>query len=354
MATTIFVLLLVFPSWVFGSFFQIDYPNVNISADPGGDLTFEAGTGGDVILKPGQGGTVYISGTDLRKFIEKVKSLPPVWTKQSVHGTLGTFLSGSVVSVSVQAVDPDGGNITYQLVSGHLPPGTNLNAKTGRITGRAPDVDATYTFTIRATDHHGKYADGSFSIDIRERDQCLSHPCQHGGSCTDGFNGFNCTCGQDYGGSLCETNCPTNAFGVTNSRKKIPDAQMSAHYTYTTQSAANGRLQSSSGWIGTGAGSWLQVDLGEIKKVYTVATQGFRSSSYYTLTYNVQYSADGNNFKYIEDSTGGHKAFAGSVNYDTVVKHYLTSQVSARFVRFLPLTWHSGGNPGLRVEIYGC
>lgn len=63
--------------------------------------------------------------------------------------------------------DPDGGNITYQLVSGHLPPGTNLNDKTGRLTGRAPDVDATYTFTIRATDHHGKYADGSFSIDIR-------------------------------------------------------------------------------------------------------------------------------------------------------------------------------------------
>lgn len=51
----------------------------------------------------------------------------------------------------------------------------------------------------------------------------------------------------------------------------------------------------------------LKVDLGEIKKVYTVATQGYRSSSYYTLIYNVQYSADGNNFKYIEDSTGGHK-----------------------------------------------
>jgi hypothetical protein len=52
-------------------------------------------------------------------------------------------------------------------VSGHLPPGTQLNHKTGRISGRAPDVDATYTFTIRATDPHGKYADGSFSIDIR-------------------------------------------------------------------------------------------------------------------------------------------------------------------------------------------
>jgi len=48
------------------------------------------------------------------------------------------------------------------------------------------------------------------------------------------------------------------------------------------------------------------------------------------------------------------QAFSGSVNYDTVVKHYLTTPVMARFIRFLPITWHTGGNPGLRVEIYGC
>lgn len=48
------------------------------------------------------------------------------------------------------------------------------------------------------------------------------------------------------------------------------------------------------------------------------------------------------------------QAFSGSVNYDTVVKHYLTTPVMARFIRFLPITWHAGGNPGLRVEIYGC
>lgn len=63
--------------------------------------------------------------------------------------------------------DPDGGKIQYKVISGHLPPGTSLNSTTGVISGTAPDIDASYTFGIRATDQHGKYADGTFSIDIR-------------------------------------------------------------------------------------------------------------------------------------------------------------------------------------------
>jgi len=55
------------------------------------------------------------------------------------------------------------------------------------------------------------------------------------------------------------SDCPNNAFGIDYSKKKIPDAQLSAHYTLTTRSASDGRLNSRSGWIGTGAGSWLQV-----------------------------------------------------------------------------------------------
>lgn len=63
--------------------------------------------------------------------------------------------------------DPDGGKIQYKVISGHLPPGTSLNSTTGVVSGTAPDIDASYTFGIRATDQHGKYADGTFSIDIR-------------------------------------------------------------------------------------------------------------------------------------------------------------------------------------------
>ncbi|XP_033740047.1 lactadherin-like [Pecten maximus] len=346
-----YAIFVILPTLVTSSFFQIDYPNVNISSEPNGDLIFEAGQSGDVILKPGAGGTVYIAGVDLRKIIEKVKSLPPIWTKQSVHGSLGTFNAGKSLSVSAEARDPDGQSIVYEVVSGHLPPGTTLNNATGVISGTAPDVDATYHFEIRATDIHGKYADGSFSINIREQDQCKNNPCEHGGTCTDDLNKFTCSCPKGYGGDRCESICSLRAFGVDQNVKNIPDAQLSAHLTYSTYNAHDGRLNSKTGWIGNGSGSYLQVDLGNVSTVYSVATQSYRSSSYYTLTYTVTYSQDGNTFLGRRRSC---RNFSASASYDLVIKHDFRAPVQARFVRFHPKLWHTGGQPGLRVEVYGC
>jgi hypothetical protein len=49
-------------------------------------------------------------------------------------------------------------------VAGDFPPGVSLDQNTGNITGIIPDADATYTFTIRATDAHGKFADNKFKM----------------------------------------------------------------------------------------------------------------------------------------------------------------------------------------------
>lgn len=127
----------------------------------------------------------------------------------------------------------------------------------------------------------------------------------------------------------------------------------------------------------------FKVDLGEVRAVYSIATQGYRSSTYYTLSYKLQYSTDGNNFHDVIGGNGSAKVievhkvvnglflnhqctsvfscvclnfqeFFGSSSYDSVIKHYLPSIISARFIRFVPLTWHTGGKPGLRVEVYGC
>ena len=35
--------------------------------------------------------------------------------------------------------------------------------------------------------------------------ECLSSPCQNGGSCYDQVNGYFCTCQQGYNGDECET-----------------------------------------------------------------------------------------------------------------------------------------------------
>ena len=35
--------------------------------------------------------------------------------------------------------------------------------------------------------------------------ECISNPCQNGGNCTDGVNGYTCTCELGYEGLSCET-----------------------------------------------------------------------------------------------------------------------------------------------------
>ncbi|KAK2160092.1 hypothetical protein LSH36_140g00016 [Paralvinella palmiformis] len=42
-----------------------------------------------------------------------------------------------------------------------------------------------------------------FNSDI---DECLSSPCQNGGTCTDEVNGYSCTCVAGFTGTNCETN----------------------------------------------------------------------------------------------------------------------------------------------------
>ena len=41
-----------------------------------------------------------------------------------------------------------------------------------------------------------------FNSDI---DECLSSPCQNGGTCTDDVNGYTCVCDAGYTGTNCKT-----------------------------------------------------------------------------------------------------------------------------------------------------
>lgn len=335
-----------------GSFFDIHYPDVFVTAEQGGNLTIRAGPdGGDIIMIPQGNGTVFIGQTDMLKLFEIVNSLPPVWSEKSPHGTLGTFLGGKMVSLSVSAQDPENGKVTYEKVSGALPPGVNLDKNTGAITGRIPDVDATYEFGIRVTDSHGKYADQIFSIDTRERDQCLSTPCLHGGTCSDDIDDFVCACPKPYGGKTCQTNCASMAIGIDLNRKKIPDAQMSCHYCSGDSAGVDGRLNAPQGWLGVNTNSWLQVDLGREMELHAVANQGYTSSGYYITNYNIKYSMDGNTFLDLKNGTS-KLDFSGSSSVNSVIKHSFPTPFKARFVRFVPKTFH--GKPGMRVELYGC
>ncbi|KAL5010363.1 hypothetical protein ScPMuIL_012668 [Solemya velum] len=336
------------------SLIAMRYPHLFVTSEVGGNLSIVAGpSGGDVFLVPGRGGSVFVSNTDMLQLMRIVDSLPPIWSEKSPHGSLGTFLGGASIQITLAAEDPEGGHLRFEKVSGAFPPGVTMDTSTGRIHGVAPDVDADYEFGVRVVDQHGKFADQLFSIETREKNQCRSNPCVNGATCEDKIDDYNCLCRPTDGGKNCQYNCANTPIGVAMGDERIPDAQMSGHYSYQDHSASKGRLNGTLGWMGINQNSWLQIDMGSLRSVHAIAAQGYTASEYIIGNYTLQYSADGNTFYSVTPpGLSNATVFTGSLTYSKIMKHTLPSPVKARFMRFIPKSYNS--RPGMRVEIYAC
>ncbi|XP_028391807.1 zinc metalloproteinase nas-14-like [Dendronephthya gigantea] len=96
---------------------------------------------------------------------------------------------------------------------------------------------------------------------------------------------------------------------------------------------------------------WLQIDLGELRYVSAVATQGRDRYFEHVETYELSFSEDGSSFqKYREN--GSVKLFTGNCDHVTPVINKLAEPVLARFVKFHPRKFYAG--LCIRAEIFGC
>jgi hypothetical protein len=101
---------------------------------------------------------------DTQEFSIRINEARPVVITNSsdelTPGTVGEFYCcGNLFA--------DGGTpgYTWTLVAGQLPPGLQLSASPGRITG-TPTAPGAFTFTVRATDTQGAFAERTFSITV--------------------------------------------------------------------------------------------------------------------------------------------------------------------------------------------
>lgn len=86
----------------------------------------------------------------------------PSWTTTS---PLPVFSQNQSYTTTLVATDPDpaGSIVSYTIVSGSLPSGLNLASTSGVISGTATSA-AQATFTVRATNQDGDYADRAFTL----------------------------------------------------------------------------------------------------------------------------------------------------------------------------------------------
>uniref|UniRef100_A0A8D3A256 Neuropilin n=1 Tax=Scophthalmus maximus TaxID=52904 RepID=A0A8D3A256_SCOMX len=100
---------------------------------------------------------------------------------------------------------------------------------------------------------------------------------------------------------------------------------------------------------------WIQVDLGFLRFITAVGTQGAISKEtkkhYYVRSYKVDLSSNGEDWVAVKEGSK-QKIFQGNHNAVDEVHAVLPKQTLARYVRIRPMSWEQG--ICMRFEIYGC
>ncbi|XP_031561470.1 EGF-like repeat and discoidin I-like domain-containing protein 3 isoform X3 [Actinia tenebrosa] len=158
--------------------------------------------------------------------------------------------------------------------------------------------------------------------------------------------------------TLDTTGCET-ALGMEN--RTILDSQITAssfERNYTMYAPQGARLNNQyvrygtcGAWAPTKAvGEYIQVDLGRVKTVTKIATQGRPTSAQWVTEYSVSYSNDTRDWtNYYGDCV---KKFPGNFDQNTVVANKIEIPIIARYIRVIVLKWQH--HPLMRMELYGC
>ncbi|XP_016303779.1 neuropilin-1a-like [Sinocyclocheilus anshuiensis] len=100
---------------------------------------------------------------------------------------------------------------------------------------------------------------------------------------------------------------------------------------------------------------WIQVDLGFLRYVTAIGTQGAISKetkkAYYVKTYKISVSSNGEDWIILKDKTK-HMVFHGNQNPTDEVRARLPKPTLTRYLRIRPLSWEQG--ICMRFEVYGC
>ncbi|KAK9538461.1 hypothetical protein VZT92_003630 [Zoarces viviparus] len=140
---------------------------------------------------------------------------------------------------------------------------------------------------------------------------------------------------------------------------EISSEQISASSQYNSNwSPERSRLNyQENGWTPSDdtVREWIQVDLGFLRFVTAIGTQGAISKEtkkhYYVRSYKVDLSSNGEDWVTVKEGSK-QKIFQGNLNPTDEARCILPKQTLARYIRVRPMSWEQG--ICMRFEIYGC
>ncbi|XP_034546674.1 coagulation factor VIII isoform X2 [Notolabrus celidotus] len=162
----------------------------------------------------------------------------------------------------------------------------------------------------------------------------------------------------------CDLNSCSLPLGLQNQMSSIPDNSFiaSSHYSSLLRSWAPhlARLHlegSTNAWRpkNNNPHEWLQVDLGKVKRITAVITQGARSllTQMMVTEFSVTISRDGHQWdSVLEESSQREKIFQGNNDSDEEAFNAFDPPLFGKFLRIHPRGWING--IALRLELLGC
>uniref|UniRef100_A0A8D0DN05 Discoidin, CUB and LCCL domain containing 1 n=1 Tax=Salvator merianae TaxID=96440 RepID=A0A8D0DN05_SALMN len=100
---------------------------------------------------------------------------------------------------------------------------------------------------------------------------------------------------------------------------------------------------------------WLEIDLGERKRVTGIRTTGSTvlNFNYYVKTFTVSYKNNNSKWRtYRGILSSEEKVFRANSNHGDIVRNNFIPPIVARYVRIIPQSWHK--RIAMKVELIGC
>lgn len=97
---------------------------------------------------------------------------------------------------------------------------------------------------------------------------------------------------------------------------------------------------------------WIMADLGKVRNVTGVVTQGSNGSDHWTKTFKVEHSSDGHSFIDVTKNDGSELIFNGNSDRSTKVVNRFPDPVMTRFIRIYPMSFQHW--PYIRFDVLDC
>ncbi|XP_041367296.1 uncharacterized protein LOC121381939 [Gigantopelta aegis] len=144
-------------------------------------------------------------------------------------------------------------------------------------------------------------------------------------------------------------------MGIESSVTVKPNQLTSSGYQDVLTAPSLARLNNQIGaWSPktNNAGQWIMVDFQKPQLIDGILTQGHPLSDKWVTKFSIQYSTDGVHFEPYREA-GLTKVFGGNTDKNSIVKNVFSHQVSARYVKIIPVKWAPAG-VALRFDMLGC